>query len=244
VNGRNPSGRGHTLLVCAAAGLTAVLVAGCAQQPSQEREAEAGRLSEGLEFQPPPPGSYELPVIQAAADGAVIDVDGETRRLFDYLGDKHVFLSLVYTRCTDGRGCPLARGVFDVMARELGTEPGLADGVRLITLSFDPERDTPDVMRRYAAQDHVETRWDERPWVFLTTPSRTELQPILDGYGQYVVPEIDESGNPTGDLAHVLKIFLIDRQHRVRNIYSSSYVHPAVAINDLKTLLMENAGSN
>jgi cytochrome c peroxidase len=216
----------------------------CVRGPSQEREAEAGRASEGLEFEPPAAGTYELPVIQAAADGAVLDVDGEERRLFDYMEDKHVFLSLVYTRCTDGKGCPLARGVFDVMAREVGSEPGLADDVRFITLSFDPERDTPNVMRRYAAQDHVDARWDRRPWVFLTTPSRAELQPILDGYGQYVVPEIDESGNPTGDLTHVLKIFLVDRQRRVRNIYSSSYVHPTVAINDLKTLLMEDVGSN
>ena len=99
-------------------------------------------------------------------------------------------------------------------------------------------------MRRYAAQDYVDARWDARRWVFLTTASRSELQPILDGYGQYVVPEIDESGEPTGDLAHLLKIFLIDRQRRVRNIYSSSYVHPAVAVNDLKTLLMEDAGRN
>ena len=116
---------------------------------------------------------------------------------------------------------------------ELETEPELADSVRLITMSFDPERDTPDVMRRYAAQDHVDTRWEARPWVFLTASSLSELQPILDGYGQYVVEEIDEAGNVTGNFSHVLKVFLIDRQRRVRNIYSSSFLHPAIAINDL-----------
>ena len=41
---------------------------------------------------------------------------------------------------------------------------------------------------------------------------------------------------------HVLKVFLIDRKRRVRNIYNSNYVHPAIALADLETLLMEEAG--
>lgn len=237
-----PNARRCVLL--ALAGCCCLFLPGCSQKPLQEQETAARGASDGLEFNPPPAGTYGLPPIQSAADGEVVDVDGEKRRLFDYMGDRYVFLSLVYTRCTDGRGCPLARGVFDAMALELGADPELANRVRLVTLSFDPDRDTPEVMRRYAAQDYEDARWDERRWVFLTTASRSELQPILDGYGQYVVPEIDESGEPTGDLAHLLKIFLIDRQRRVRNIYSSSYVHPAVAVNDLKTLLMEDAGRN
>ena len=239
-----PNARGRTLLSWVLAGCCCLLVLDCAQKPPQEREAATRDASDGLEFEPPPAGTYDLPPIQSAADGEVVDVDGEKRRLFDYMGDRYVFLSLVYTRCTDGRGCPLARGIFDVMAREFGADPELADRVRLLTLSFDPDRDTSEVMRRYAAQDYEDVRWDARRWVFLTTASTSELQPILDGYGQYVVPEVDASGKPTGDLAHILKIFLIDRQRRVRNIYSSSYVHPAVAVNDLKTLLMEDAARN
>ncbi len=200
--------------------------------------------SDGLEYDPPAAGTYDLPAIQAAVDGPVVDADGTKRNLFDYMGDRHVFLSLMYTSCTDGKGCPLARGVFHMMEGEIEAEPELAENVRLVTLSFDPERDTPEVMRKYAAQDYVETMWKERPWVFLTTTSPAEIQPILVGYGQYVVPEYDESGEPTGDLSHVLKVFLIDRQRRVRNIYSSSFIHPTIAINDLRTLLMEDAGSN
>ena len=226
-------------------GVTLLSVVGCAERTPPEPEAEAPPPLLGLEYTPPAPGTYELPPIQNAADGVVLDADGTQRRLFDYMGDRHVLLSFVYTRCTDSKGCPLATAMLQLVDRALEEEPELARSVRLVTLTFDPVRDTPETMRDYAShadRDYVGTPWDERPWVFLTTSSVDEVQPILDGYGQYIVPELDESGNPTGDFTHVLKLYLIDTERRVRNIYSSGFIHPATTINDLKTLLMEEAG--
>ena len=72
----------------------------------------------GLDYVPPAPGSYALPPIQAAADGSVVDADGATRRLFDYLGDRHVLLSFVYTNCSDAQGCPLATAIFHLIESE------------------------------------------------------------------------------------------------------------------------------
>jgi hypothetical protein len=40
-----------------------------------------------------------------------------------------------------------------------------------------------------------------------------------------------------------LKAFLIDRERRVRQIYSSDFLHPALVINDVKTLMMEDGKS-
>jgi cytochrome oxidase Cu insertion factor (SCO1/SenC/PrrC family) len=165
--------------------LCAIPCSGCTQ-PTPEPVAPA--TVPGLEFQPPDPGTYDLPAIQDAVDGAVMDVDGSVRRLFDYLGDRHVLLSFVYTRCADATGCPLARATLQMVQAELSHRPQLAREVRLITLSVDPERDTPDAMRTYAARDHQDMPWEAQPWVFLTTRSQEDLQPILDGYGQYLVP--------------------------------------------------------
>ena len=53
------------------------------------------------------------------------------------------------------------------------------------------------------------------------------------------MPEVDEEGRFTGNFTHVLKVFLVDRERQVRNIYSSEFLHPAVALNDIKTLLLE-----
>ena len=202
----------------------------------------------GLEYVPPAPGAYELPPIGAAADGAVVDADGTSRRLFDYLGDRYVLLSFIYTHCTESEGCPLATGILAMVKEGLASDPELAQRVRLISLSFDPDRDSPAVMRRYAKEGrldepdgHVPDSHESiRSWSFLTTASRADLEPILEGYGQSILREVDAGGKPTGNLSHVLKVFLIDRRRRVRNIYSTSFLHPAVAINDLKTLWMED----
>ena len=64
------------------------------------------------------------------------------------------------------------------------------------------------------------------------------LQPILDGYGQYVMPIPEGQGHSTRTYTHLLKVFLIDQQRRVRNIYSVDFLHPQVLLNDIKTLLL------
>lgn len=222
-------------------GLVLALVIGC-----DERQADDQILApppSTVAFEPPEPGTYDLPPIQPAADGAVVAVDGTDHHLYDYLGDRLVLLSFIYTRCQDGSGCPLATATFQMLRRHLTREPEVADNLRFITLSFDPERDTSSVMQRFGnAVSDGEA--DEGSWAFLTTRSSAELQPVLDGYGQYIVPETDEEGNFLGTFAHVLKVYLIDRERKVRNIYSTSYLYPELVLNDVKTLLLEEAGTD
>ena len=238
---RRASAPAAIVLLAAGAGLVLLSATGCAPGPSavEERAASSAEAPAGLEYVPPAPGTYELPPIQDAVDGEVLDTSGTERRLFDYLGDRYVLLAFVYTSCSEPRGCPLARMTFSKLHRRLREDPDLAERVRLVTLSFDPERDTPEMMRRYADEGGVDADRDEEDWVFLTTASRRELAPLLDGYGQLVVPEVGPDGRPTGVLSHVLKAFLIDRELRVRNIYSSDFLHPAVVANDLETLVFE-----
>lgn len=196
----------------------------------------AHTVSPPLGYVPPTPGTYALPVIKLATDGEVLDTDGAVRRLFDYMEGKIVLLSFIYTRCTDARGCPLATSVLAAIEDALRHDPALARQVRLLTLSFDPEHDTPEVMRRYAGAD--QTQHESQLWYRLTTASPQALQPLLDGYGQYVAPVLEASGRATGTYAHLLKVFLIDEQQRVRNIYSVDFLHPQVVLNDIKTVLM------
>ncbi|HSO22833.1 MAG TPA: SCO family protein [Chondromyces sp.] len=224
--------------------LCLALFSACGQAPTGTADAEpvAETPPPGLEFVPPAPGTYELPVIQTAVDGIVLDADGAERRLFDYVGDRYVLLSFIYLNCTEAKGCPLANANLAMIRQDLEADPELASQVRLISLSFDPERDTPEAMLRHWGDSYLEVPWNERLWSLLTTPSRSKLQPILDGFGQYIVREVDEEGRETGSLSHVLKVFLIDRERRVRNVYSTSFLHPAIALNDLETLVMEDAG--
>jgi cytochrome c peroxidase len=191
-----------------------------------------------LGFAPPDPGTYRLPPIRPAADGDVLLDTGAHARLHEVFGDDRlVFLSFMYTVCPDLHGCPLASFVLQRMHRELQRSAELAGRIRLVSLSFDPETDSPAVMREYARQFDAR---DSDDWVFLTGDSMEALQPLLDAYGQGVARIYDEQGRYTGHVAHVLRVYLIDTRKRIRNIYNVSFLHPDVLLADARTLLMED----
>jgi protein SCO1 len=192
-----------------------------------------------LDFVPPEPGTYELHRIMPAPDGRVLTVDGSPERLSRFTrAGRITLLGFIYTSCTDPQGCPLAYRVFDRLKEEIRETPSLKDQVQLVTLSFDPARDTPSVMKRYAGSQ-LEDAFGLR-WFFLTTSSARELLPLVEGFGQDVQYGIDRSsGRPVRQLSHVLKVFLIDRSGYVREIYTSTFLHPQAIIGDIKTLLME-----
>lgn len=192
-----------------------------------------------LSYEPPAAGSYQLPPITRASDGAVLLEDGQESQLFDLMGDRLVLFSFIYTRCNDINGCPLANAVFHKLQAKLQERPDVAQATRLLSMSFDPERDTPEVMQEFGQG----LGGDGVDWQFLTARDRETLEPILDDYGQYTIREYDESGEYTGDFAHMLRVFLIDRELRVRNIYSVAFLHAEILINDLETLLLESPSS-
>jgi hypothetical protein len=66
------------------------------------------------------------------------------------------------------------------------------------------------------------------------------LLPLVEGFGQDVRYAVDKSsGRPVRELSHVLKVFLIDGAGYVREIYTSTFLHPQAVMNDITTLLLE-----
>lgn len=192
-----------------------------------------------LDFEPPAPGTYTLHRIMAAPDGEVLGVDGRPQRLSRFTRERITLLGFIYTTCVDPEGCPLAYRVFDALKQSIGARPALRDQTQLVTLSFDPARDTPAVMQRYAGSRVKEDESGVR-WYFLTTRSARELMPLVEGFGQDVRWTVDRaSGQPRRELSHVLKVFLIDRAGFVREIYSSTFLHPQTVLNDIETLRLE-----
>jgi cytochrome oxidase Cu insertion factor (SCO1/SenC/PrrC family) len=191
-----------------------------------------------VEFDAPVPGTYQLPVIKAAPDGAVLDASGAGRRLHQVMAGKVVVLSFVYTQCSDARGCPLATAVLYQIHQATASDPALAERLKLITLSFDPAHDTPAVMARYARPRDPSARASE--WARLTTASERALAPILAGYGQIVSRPI---GSRAAGLAHRLRVYLIDPQQRIRNIYGLDFLDPRLLLADVRTLLLEEQGA-
>jgi protein SCO1/2 len=77
-------------------------------------------------------------------------------------------------------------------------------------------------------------------WYFLTTRSAGDLLPLVEGFGQAARYSMDRStGRPVRQLSQVLKVFLNDRSGYVREIYTSTFLHPQTILGDIQTLLME-----
>lgn len=188
-----------------------------------------------LTFDAPKVGSYTLPIIDTATNGEILTTKNQISHLHDLMGDKIVLLSFIYATCGDVNGCPLATMVFHKINRRLQQEPELAGKLRLLTLSFNPEHDTPEAMSRYGS-GFINEKVD---WQFLTTQSEQKLQPILEEYQQSIQKVYDTDGKFTGTFSHILRVYLIDHDKNIRNIYSVSFLHADTLINDVKTLLKE-----
>jgi len=186
------------------------------------------------EYTPPAPGSYTLPTIDTVTDHALLDADGRPTTLLALTRGRLAVVAFVYTTCIEATGCPLSLGVLHRLDRAVAADPELARRVTLVTISFDPERDTPArmaVMRSFHAP--------ESDWRFATTRNEAQLQPLLADFDQPVAKLRFADGTWSGLFRHVLKVFLLDGQSRVRNVYSVGLLDSALVLSDLRTLLLE-----
>lgn len=188
------------------------------------------------DYDPPVAGSYALPVIKVAPDGAIIDSDSKSLDLRQLTHGRITVLSFIYTRCAAPKACPYAAGVLSQLHALSANDKELATNMRLVSLSFDPDYDTP---RRLAA--YSEAMRDDKSgceWQFVTAKSHAALESILRSYGQ-AVDQRSNPNDPQGPLYHILRVFLIDRAGRIRNIYSSATLDPRLVLADVKSLLLE-----
>jgi cytochrome c peroxidase len=201
--------------------------------------AESGRgrplLSAPGRFEPqyvlPAAGSYRLPVIQRVRNHSLLEAGSAPTTLFDVKQGRLAVVAFIYTTCTDAAGCPLSQATLLSIDRALAADRQLAHQTVLITLSFDPERDTPEKLAR--VRELYAPRSD---WRFVTSPDRSALESILDDFGQPVAKLRLEDGSWSGLYRHVLKVFLLDRGDGVRNVYSSGFLDGELVLNDLRTL--------
>ncbi len=216
--------------------LTLPLAAASQQRPHHTSTAKPQVLAPGysaLEFPAPKPGTYSLPPLGEATDGALLDSSGAAVSLHEIYEDKTIVLSFIYTSCSDANGCPLATYVLGQVQKRLAADESTQKNVRLVSVSFDPANDTPDVMGEYGDAFQRGTV----DWHFLTAESEDSLNRILDDYDQFVIRDRDSDGKLLTTMSHILRVYLIDSHKRIRNIYSPSYLHPDILYADIRTIL-------
>jgi len=208
------------------------LAAGVARGTEDPGKAAAPRM----EFIPPPAGSYKLQRIQPVSDAVFLDGAGHAVRLSALTQGKITLLTFFYTYCVDPLGCPFAHTTLADLRDRVTRDRALAGRVRFVSVSLDPSHDTPAAVASYSRGFTVDPQFE---WRFLTARRVPELLPVLDDFGQDVSVDIDEHGRATRALHHMLKMFLIDAQGEVREIYTLAFLQPQVMFNDIKTLALE-----
>jgi protein SCO1 len=188
----------------------------------------------------PPPGSYQLLRIMHMPDGPVLGASGGAEQLSNSTSAAITLLTFFYSTCTDPEGCPVAWSVFQDVRAQVSGDPALYGKVRLVFVSLDPGHDTPSTMALF--QRSYGEAGATVPWRFLTSPSGAELAPLLTAAGQ----EISEESGPAGQRAinHMLKVYLIDPEGDVREIYTTAFLKPGTVMNDIRTLAMAYPEAN
>ena len=124
---------------------------------------------------------------EGVPDFALTDQDGRSISLSQYRG-KVVFVTFIYTRCPFPDFCPRMSGNFDEIYKQLGQNPSLARA-QLLSISFDPEHDTPKVLREYGfSVAHTHDAALFRRWQF-AAPRAADLPKIADFFALTVQPE-------------------------------------------------------
>jgi len=191
-----------------------------------------------LTFTAPTPGSYTLAHVGQAAGGDIIDSSGEKLQLDELMSGRVSVLSFIYRACNDVNGCPLATFVMHQLRAHLEEHGGLSDRVRLISMSFDPVHDTADAMDAYK-QSFEDSPID---WRFVTAPTLEALQPILDAYDQPLSKTALDDDSIS--INHMLRVFLVDANGVIRNVYSANLLHAETLFNDILTLDKESSNEN
>lgn len=107
----------------------------------------------------------------------LVNQDGETVRFFDdVMKDKVVVINFIFTNCKGA--CPLMTHKLTLVRDKL--EEYVGGPLQFVSLSLDPQRDTPAAMKEFAKTHNA----DHDGWVFLTGDA-DNLDTIIKKLGQY-----------------------------------------------------------
>jgi protein SCO1/2 len=180
--------------------------------------------SEGTRVEPKP--GEEVP------DYRLVNQDGKAIRIKDYRG-KALLLTFIFTRCQMPDQCTLMSNNFAVIDQELQKQPTLRDKTHLLSVSFDPEYDTPKVLRSYGAaftgrySDETFSHWE------FASGSADEVKGIAQFFGLHYNKD-SKSGEE--QIIHSLRTALIAPDGKIVKIYRGNEWKPEEVLNEMHTV--------
>lgn len=121
-------------------------------------------------------------------------------------------LTFIYTRCPMPEFCPRMDRTF-LAAQRLAATRGLAERVRFVTVTFDPEFDTPEILARHAGTIGA----DPRNWTFVTAPRE-----VVDRFGARLGLTVMRGDGPTVDITHNLRTAVIGPDGTVATVLNAT----------------------
>ncbi len=147
-------------------------------------------------------------------DMAFLDENNEPRKLSDFLG-KPVALTFIYTRCPVPNFCPLMDQNFAEVQATIKKGVRLKRDCRLLSITFDPDYDTPEVLRRHAQKREA----DPNIWRFLTGESEAIVR-----FGEQFGITVVRDGEGAPEITHSLRTVVLDREGKVtKNIRGNEW---------------------
>jgi len=160
---------------------------------------------------------------EAVPDAPFVDQDGKARPFSAFKGST-VVLTFIYTHCPLPQFCPLMDRQFQSIQKRVGATAALRDRVHLVTVSFDPANDTPEVLKAHARSLAA----DPDAWTFLTG-DRDAIDRFAARFGVEVIRAQDDPGNIT----HNLRTAIIDPDGRLVKVYIGNEWTPDQVLADL-----------
>jgi protein SCO1 len=148
----------------------------------------------------------------AVPEFSLVERSGKTITLANLRGTIWV-ADFIYTSCTDT--CPLQTAEMGKL-QEWNDKPGL----KLVSFSVDPEKDTAEVLSRYADRYKA----DSQRWLFLTGAKEEITRLVQEGFKLSAVPVVSAGGSESV-IMHSPRFVLIDRQAQIRGYYDSRDQH-------------------
>jgi protein SCO1/2 len=173
----------------------------------------------------PPPVSDAPRVLmpgEQVADALLVDQRDKPRPFSSFKGHR-VAITFTYTRCPLPEFCPMMDRHFVAVQKALQSTPALSD-VRLVTVTLDPEYDTPGVLSRHAAR----LKADPAIWSFVTGEPDAAAA-FARQFGIYTEKDVGTGAN----LTHNLRTAIVDAEGRMVKVHSGNDWTPADLVADL-----------